>query len=205
MSRTTPFDVFVPQVESYVDTSKAMLSKQSVETSKTINVNLSAAQFKSIFNPYDGTDVFNSTLILEALRSFFDIKSNYKLFASELKTIITYNYSNVNINQRKLNLLVKKDAGIFNMMFNSLTGLPFPGIDGQTTKVYEEIAYDIKNMVEERDDVSVTNFWSEVISGDSITVVIALDMSAFSSTNPTLMLFVKFNIVESTSQYTFSI
>jgi tRNA threonylcarbamoyladenosine modification (KEOPS) complex Pcc1 subunit len=90
-------------------------------------------------------------------------------------------------------------------MFNSLTGLPHPETENSTTKVYEEIAYDIKNMIEERDDVSITNFWNEVIAGDGITVVIALDMSGFSASAPTLILYIKFNVVESTSQYTFSV
>ena len=129
-------------------------------------------------------------------------KSNSKIFANDLESKISYNYPSTKVNPRKLNKLVKGDASLFTSMFQSLTDTlhPDPTLE-RNSMVYEEISYDFKNMVEESDSEDPATFWSEIIPGDNVMIVLRMDMSAHSSALPTLNIFIKFIVDNPT--YTF--
>ena len=206
MSRTTTFDVFVPTQESYQDQTATLITKQNVEIQKTININISAEHFRALFDPYDDTTgVFNAMLLLDPLRQFFSQKSNLALFASDLSNVITYNYPNVHVNPRKLTKLVKADASLWNQLFMANTSLVHPDDSSTNTKTYEEIAYSIKDMVDQSETETADEVFNGLIAGDCVTISMKLDVSAFSTTNPTLPVYVKFNVVQSASSYTFSL
>ena len=205
MSRTTPIDIFIPTNSFALNTNQAIITKMNVEVSKTININLSSSDWISIFNPYDDLNVFNPTLMLERLRLFFNIKDNYKQFSSDLVSIIAYNYQNVTINSRKLNKLCMGDGSIWNALFLDSTTLQHPEISDRNAFVYEEISFDIKNMVDQSVSGLPEDFSSSLISGDNITLMLALNMSQYSQASPSLNVFVKFNVYSSTTAYSFSI
>lgn len=190
---------------SFQDPSDTLQTKPNIEVSKTININLSVEDFVQMFNPYNETNEFNAMSVLDKLKSFFNSKTNSQIFASELQSIIKFNYTNVYVNIRKLNDLCKTDKPIFQSMFNSQTPLKNPDNTSSFTMVYEEIALDFKRMVDQSESEDPSLFFSSVIAGDSVTILFQMDMSGYSTTYPTLSTYIKFNAVSSTSQYAFSI
>lgn len=205
MSRTTPIDIFIPTNSFVQNSNQAIITKMNVEVGKTININLSSSDWSSVFNPYDDLNVFNPSLIPQRLRLFFNIKDNYKQFSNDVLNIISYNYNNVSINSRKLNKLCMGDGSIWNALFMDSTTLQHPDISDRNTYVYEEISYDIKNIVDQSDSGLPENFISSLISGDNITLMLSLNMSQFSQASPSLNIFVKFNVYSSTTAYSFSL
>ena len=208
MPRTTPFDIFVPPENTYQDNTKSIITKMYVETSKTVNINLPALEYRTLFDPYvNGTsgEEFNSFSLVDRLRLFFNNKSNYDLFASDISSILSTSYANIQINPRKLKNLCKGDGGIWNSLFLANTSLPHPDIPDRNTFVYEEISLDIKNMVEQSQTELPDDFWDTIIPGDAITIAFSMDMAAYSSTSPSVTIFVKFNVVSSSSDYNFEL
>lgn len=166
---------------------------------------MALADFVTMFSPYNVSNEFNAMNILNSLKTFFAMKTNSQLFASELMSIIKFNYQNVYVNPRKLNDLCKTDSSIFNSIFNAQTPLKNPDSPSSFTMVYEEIALDIKRMVDQSDSVDPVVFFDSIIAGDSVTILFQMDMSSYSATYPVLSTYIKFNAVSSTSQYSFSI
>ena len=202
MSRTTPIEVFAPSSEPYQDSSNVVTTKQNAELSKTVEIKIPKETFSYLFNPYDEANAFDATLVLNKLREFFNVKSNSKIFANDLESKISYNYPSTKVNPRKLNKLVKGDASLFTSMFQSPTNAIHPDATlERNSMVYEEISYDFKNMVEETSSEDPVTFWSEIIPGDNVMIVLRMDMAAHSAALPTLNVFIKF-IVDNPS-YTF--
>jgi hypothetical protein len=203
--RTTAFDIFVPVTETFTGTGPALMTKQNVEVTKTININVEADDFARMFNPYDDDGVFNTMNILDPLRQFFNIKSNCKMFVADLASIITYNYPNVSVNPRKLYNLCMPDMGIWDQLFLATTTLKHPEDSAAFTTVYQEIAFAIRDMVNQSEGGTADAVFADLISGDCITIGIRLSMTPFSTAAPILAVFVKINVVQSASQYTFAL
>ena len=76
------------------------------------------------------------------------------------------------------------------------------------TDAYEEIALDFANMVEQDESTENTDidfFWDNLVTGDNVTLVFTLNMSNFSSTNSSINIFVKFNVLNGLDAYNFSL
>jgi hypothetical protein len=206
MSRTTPLEIFAPASSPFLDTTNSMTEKTSVELSKTVEVKIPKETFSYLFNPYSDADEFNAMLLLNKMREFFNIKHNAKLFSTDLESKISYNYPTAKVNPRKLTKLVHADAPLFTAMFESPTNMvhPDPTLE-RNSKVYEEIAYDIKNMIEETTSEDVTAFWESIIPGDNVMIVLRMNMSAFSTLSPTLNIFVKFIVDNPAYSYDYAL
>lgn len=209
-SRDTHFDVIIPLSSTFIDSNTVIVNNISISTSSLINIILTPDEFKNLFkcqSLVDNQIVNNHQQMIDNLKLFFNIKSNYKLFASELHSILMNKYPNkIYINLRKLNNLCKTDGDIWNSIFLSSTIFvhPDPSANRNTT-VNEEIAIDIKNMIEQSDSQDIDQFWNSLIAQDNITLSFSLDMSAFSTTESVATIFVKFSVLNSTNQYTFNL
>lgn len=209
MARETHFEIFVSEVtDTFTDQIDSVIKlTEDVRVSNTININLSQEQFSSIFKPYDQLGTFTSGLILDNLKTFFDIKQNYKLFSQSIKAILESKYGNslYRMNSRKLAKLCKADGGIFNTLFTPYTTNLYPGMTDTYTTITQEIALDFKDMIEQEDVVDPNAFFNGLIPGDCVVVPLRMDLSSVNSTNPNVIIFVKFNVTTSTTQYSYSI
>lgn len=208
-TRDTPFDMIIPLESVFVDSNTTIVNKVTIDNSTTININLNKIEFKNLFKcqSVSGNDIINNhNLLIDNFKSFFNEKSNYKLFANDLYTILMNKYDNIYINLRKLNNLCKSEGAIWNSIFLSPT--IFNHTDTTLDRksiVHEEIAIDFKNMIEQDDNPDIDSFWDNLVAQDNVTLTLSLDMSAFSETNASISIFVKFNVLNSSNQYNFNL
>lgn len=213
MSSTTrtAFDVVVPLDHLFTDSHTVIVNKISVDQTTKIDINLSDVHFKNLFKVQSqgSSGIVNDTnLLISNFKSFFNIKSNVRMFADELYTILSAKYPNLlYINIRKLRNLCKSEGNIWNELFLSKTIFKDVNNIERQTEVYEEIAIDFQNMIEqdEDNDNDIEYFWNNLVPGDNVTLRFSLNMSNFSSSESTINIFVKFNVLNGSDSYNFNL
>ena len=209
--RSSAFDMIIPLDSVFTDSHTVIVNKVTIDQTTKIDINLEDAHFRNLFKVQSlgSSGIVNDTsLLITNLKSFFNNKSNLKLFTDRLYEILIAKYSNIYINMRKLKNLCKAEGRIWNEIFLSKTIFKDPNNIERQTDVYEEISLDFQNMIEQdeaSDGTDIDFFWNNLVTGDNITLVFTLNMSNFSATNAAINIFVKFNVMNGLDTYNFSL
>lgn len=209
--RIASFDMIIPLQSNFVDSQTVIVNKVTIDQTTKIDINLEDTDFKNLFKVQSlgSSGVYSDKdQLLINLKNFFNKKTNLKLFSDRLYEILITKYSNIYINMRKLKNLCKGEGKIWNEIFLSKTIFKDPNNLERETDAYEEIALDFANMVEQdesTENADIDFFWDNLVTGDNVTLVFTLNMSNFSSTNSSINIFVKFNVLNGLDAYNFSL
>ena len=207
---STPVTNIISLDSEFTDQHTIIINKTEISNDDTIIVNLNNTDYINLFNVHTAFSsgiVADHDKLLENFRIFFNIQSNVNKFADDLFNKLNVRYpQQLYINKRKLRNLCKSDGLIWNNLFKSHTIFKDTNDVDRPTFICEEIALDFKDSIEqdEYSNGDPEKFWSEVHTGDNVTIRFTLNLGTLVPTNNKYNVFLQF-AYDSVGTYNYSI